>query len=115
MEFSDELIEKLSEEGYHFNKNNVGDRLTYVSNYMHIVAKVFLGKSYQSCVPHFNIMHDEVPPGWKEGENNLIISKVFKESDDLETVLRSVAKAVDALDQGIEDAFVETKEYVNIE
>ena len=115
MEFSDEIIKKLSDEGYCFTKNNFGDTLTYKSNYMHILAKVFSGKSYQSCVPHFNIMHYDIRPGWKEGESDVIIRKAFKESDDLETVLRSVARAVDALDQGIEDAFAATMEYDHVE
>lgn len=115
MEFSKEIIKNLADEGYCFTINNSGDILTYQSNYMHIIAKVFAGKSYQSCTPHFNIMHNDIRPGWKEGESDLIISKVFKESDDLKTVLRSVARAVDALDQGIEDAFVATEEYDHIE
>lgn len=115
MKFSDEIIKKLADEGYCFTKNNIGDTLTYQSNYMHIAAKVFAGKSYQSGTPHFNIMHNDIRPGWKEGESDLIISRLFKETDDLMTVLRAVARAVDALDQGIEDAFAATEEYDHIE
>jgi len=114
MEFSDEIIKKLADEGYCFTKNDNGSMLTYQSNYMHIVAKVFAGRTYQSCTPHFNILHNDARPGCMEGGNDLIISKVFNESDDLTTVLRAVARAVDALDQGIEEAFVATEAYSDI-
>lgn len=114
MEFSDEIIKKLADEGSCFTRNDSGSILTYQSNYMHIVAKVFAGRSYQSCTPHFNILHNDIRPGWKEGGSDLIISKVFNESDDLETVLRAVARAVDTLDKGIEEAFVATEAYSDI-
>lgn len=97
MEFKDEIIKKLADEGIVFTKNNTGCILTYRTNYDHAEAKVFAGRSYQGFLPHFKIMCDDMET----------VSKAFAEDADLEQVLRDVAEATGNMDQAIED-FQET-------
>jgi len=93
MEFKDEIIKKLADEGIVFTKNNTGSILTYLANYDHVEAKVFAGRSYQGFLPHFKIMCDDMET----------VNKVFAEDADLEQVLRDVAEAAGNMDQAIED------------
>ena len=93
MEFKDEIIKRLSDEGIVFTKNNTGSILTYRTNYDHAEATVFAGRSYQGFLPHFKIMCDDMET----------VNKVFPEDADLEQVLRDVAEATGNMDQAIEN------------
>ena len=114
MEFSDEIIKKLAEEGHSFTKNGNGTILTYLSAYEHVVGKVFAGHSTQGFLPHFSIMHNHTLPGAPDDRIDVIIRKYFNEGDDIKKVLLSVAEAVDALDYGLESADVSTSEYKDL-
>lgn len=104
MEFKDEIIKKLADEGIVFTKNNTGSILTYRANYGHAEAKVFAGRSYQGFLPHFKIMGDDFKI---MGDDMETVNKAFPEDADLEQVLRDVAEATGNMDQAIED-FQET-------
>ena len=97
MEFKDEIINSLADEGIVFTKNNTGSILTYRANYGHAEATVFAGRSYQGFLPHFKIMCDGMET----------VNKAFPEDADLENVLRDVAEATGNMDQAIEN-FQET-------
>lgn len=97
MEFNDEIIKRLADEGIVFTKNNTGSMLTYRTNHGHMRATVFAGRSYQSLLPHFKIMSCDMET----------VNKVFPEDADLEKVLRDVAEATGNMDQAIEN-FKET-------
>lgn len=97
MEFKDEIIKRLADDGIVFTKNNTGSMLTYRANHGHVRATVFAGRSYQGFLPHFKIMGYDIET----------VNKVFPEDADLENVLRDVAEATGNMDQAIEN-FKET-------
>lgn len=105
MEFKDEIIKKLADEGIVFTKNNTGSILTYSANYDHAEATVFAGRSYQRFLPHFNIMCD--------GMETVI--KAFPEDANLEQVLRDVAEATGNMDRAIEDFQTTIGGYTDLE
>jgi hypothetical protein len=100
MEFNEEIIKKLQEDGISFVPSQFGDRLTYEGNYGHATGIVYAGGPGRGC-PHFKV--------WV-GDKTLINKKI-DESDKLEHILRSLAEATGGIDQAIEDAWNATESY----
>ena len=110
MEFTDDLIKKLAEEGINWDRGSDG-ALTYMSNYEHVSATVHPEEGY------FVLTNECCDPS----DMGVLCERTFKDQFDnreakAEEILREVAEACGRIDQGIEDAmnvlcFYDIKEY----
>jgi hypothetical protein len=98
MEFTDELLKKLAEEGINWDRESDGT-LTYTSNYEHVSATVHPSEGY------FVLTNECRDPS----DVGVLCERSFRNQFDhrepqAEDILREVAEACGRIDQGIEDA-----------
>ena len=99
MEFTDELLQKLESDGISFSREDNG-HICYMSNYEHARAEI------DPVSDSFKVVN-ECCDG---NESGVICERTFANQFDgrvpsAEDVLRDIASACGAIDQGLEDAF----------
>ena len=98
MEFTDELLKKLAEEGINWDRESDGT-LTYMSEYGHVSATVHPKEGY------FVLTNECRDPS----DVGVLFERTFNDQFDhreaqSEEILRDVADACGCIDQGIEDS-----------